>query len=238
MRKLLYTASAQGLLIALIGVTPAFAQGPPGGRGMMMGDASHSADMQLFHQLFEHRAEITRQVVARADGIETVTESKNPEVTRLLRTHVVSMLARVREGRPIHQRDPLFVELFKYADRIEARHEATTRGVRVIETKSSEPEDFVSLVTVKVRARGGVTHLEWTGTLDGVDARVHGVDLFVTYAYRRVDDRTLEGVVKVDGIVTSRSRETVSEDGRTLTIQTTGESAQQGVRSTTIFQRE
>ena len=100
----------------------------------MMGDAAHAADMQVFHQLFEHRTEISRQVIAREDGIETVTESNNPEVTRLLQTHVVSMLARVKEGRPIHLRDPLFVELFKYADRIEATHELTTGGVRVIET--------------------------------------------------------------------------------------------------------
>ena len=135
MTKRLYTAAlAQGLLVALLTVTPAFGQGGPGGRGMMMQDPAHGADMQLFHQLFEHRAEITRTVIAREDGIETVTESKNPEVTRLLQAHAASMLARVKEGRPIHQRDPLFVELFKYADRIQARHERTAGGVRVIET--------------------------------------------------------------------------------------------------------
>jgi len=134
MTNLLYASLAQGLLIVLLTGMPAFGQGGPGGRGMMMGDAAHAADMQLFHQLFDHRAEINRQVIARADGIETVTESKNPEVTRLLQTHVASMLARVNEGRPIHQRDPLFVELFKNADRIEARHELTAGGVRVIET--------------------------------------------------------------------------------------------------------
>ena len=39
----------------------------------------------------------------------------------------------MKEGRPIHQRDPLFAELFKNADRIEARHELTA-GVGVIET--------------------------------------------------------------------------------------------------------
>jgi hypothetical protein len=94
MTKRLHTASfIQVLLIALILVTPVFGQGGRGGRGMM-GDAAHAADMQLFHQLFEHRTEINRQVVAREDGIETVTESKNPEVTRLLQTHVVAMLAR------------------------------------------------------------------------------------------------------------------------------------------------
>lgn len=97
--------------------------------------------------------------------------------------------------------------------------------------------DGIHLVEDFVRPRGGVTHLEWTGALDGTDSRVHGVDRFVTYAYRRVDGRTLEGVVKVDGIVTSRSRETVSEDGQTLTIESTGENAQQGLRSVTVFQR-
>ena len=40
------------LLIALITVTPTFGQGARGGRGMMMGDAAHAADMQLSHQLF------------------------------------------------------------------------------------------------------------------------------------------------------------------------------------------
>ena len=132
-RRLHTAAFIQILLIALIPVTPTFGQGRHGGRGMM-GDAAHAADMQLFHQLFEHRAEINRQVTAREDGIETVTESKNPEVTRLLQMHVASMLARVKEGRPIHQRDPLFVELFKNADRIEARYELTAGGVRVVET--------------------------------------------------------------------------------------------------------
>lgn len=128
----------QMLLIALIAVTPSFGQGEMrGGRGMM-GDSAARADMQLFHQLFEHRAEITRQVIAREDGIETVTESKNPEVTRLLQAHVGSMLARVKDGRPIHLRDPLFAELFKFADRIEARYETTTGGVRVIETSKDE----------------------------------------------------------------------------------------------------
>ena len=35
------------------------------------------------------------------------------DATHAADMHVASMLARVKEGRPIHQRDPLFVELFK-----------------------------------------------------------------------------------------------------------------------------
>jgi hypothetical protein len=133
MTKRFCTATVIQMLLIAIAVTPSFGQGGRGGGGMM-GDAVHMADMQLFHQLFDHRMEIDRQVVKRQDGIETVTESKNPDVTRLLQAHVASMLARVKEARPIHQRDPLFAELFRYADRIEARHELTAGGVRVIET--------------------------------------------------------------------------------------------------------
>lgn len=134
MTKRLDTSTVvQVLLLALTIATPSFGQGGPGGRGMM-GGGPNAADMQLFHQLFEHRTEIDRQVVARQDGIETLTESKNPEVTRLLKAHVASMLARVKDARPIHQRDPLFAELFRYADRIDASYEPTAGGVRVIET--------------------------------------------------------------------------------------------------------
>lgn len=134
MTKQLHAAGpAQLLLIAALAITPAYAQGGRGGGGMMH-DAEHGADMQVFHQLFDHRSEITRQVVVRPDGVETVTESTNPEVTRLLQAHVAAMLARVKAARPIHQRDPLFAEVFKYADRIEARYELTAGGLRVFET--------------------------------------------------------------------------------------------------------
>jgi hypothetical protein len=135
MTSVLYATPAAALLALLLTVSPASGQGG-GCQGCpgMKGDPAHAADMQLFHQLFDHRSEITRQVLLRADGIETVTESTNLQVTRLLQTHVAAMLARVKEQRPIHQRDPLFAELFRYADRIEATQQVTPGGVRVIET--------------------------------------------------------------------------------------------------------
>jgi hypothetical protein len=125
------------LLIALITAAPVFGQGGRGGRGMLS-DGAHGADMQVLHQLFDHRTEIKRQVLMRQDGVETVTESLNSEVARLLQTHVASMLARVKEARPIHQRDPLFAELFRNADRIDARHQVTAAGIWVVET-SADP---------------------------------------------------------------------------------------------------
>jgi hypothetical protein len=119
-------------IVAMLTAVSAAGQGR-GGRGMM-GDAAQAGDMLVFHQLFDHRQEIKRQIIVRPDGVETITESTNPDVIRLLQTHVESMLARVREARPVHQRDPLFAELFRYAAQIEVRHKLTPQGIRVVET--------------------------------------------------------------------------------------------------------
>ena len=35
-------------------------------------------------------------------------------------------------------------------------------------------------------------HLEWTGKFDGNDYPVQGVEVVLTNAYRRVDDRTYD----------------------------------------------
>jgi hypothetical protein len=98
------------------------------------------------------------------------------------------------------------------------------RGTRLLELTPSG----IRLVEDFVRPRGGTVHLEWNGALDGRERRVHGVDLYVTYAYQQTDERTLEGVIRVDAVVASRSRETVSEDGRILTVETTAANAQSG----------
>jgi hypothetical protein len=112
------------------------------GRGMrgqmMMHDQDHHADMQLFHELLDNRERITRRITNLADGVDTVTESDDPAVAEKIRIHVVAMAARVKEGRPIHQRDPLFREIFRHADKIVMRHEPTANGIRVVET-STDP---------------------------------------------------------------------------------------------------
>jgi hypothetical protein len=46
-------------VIVAVAAVRAVGQGGRGGRGMM-GDATHTADMQVFHQLFDHRTEIKR----------------------------------------------------------------------------------------------------------------------------------------------------------------------------------
>jgi uncharacterized protein len=106
--------------------------------GGMMHDDDHAADMAMFQALIDHRHQIHRTVVKRADGVETVTESDDPQVTKLIQTHVNAMYGRVKEGRAIHLRDPLFKAIFENHDKIVMAHEMTPRGIKVVET-SADP---------------------------------------------------------------------------------------------------
>jgi hypothetical protein len=106
--------------------------GPPGR------DASFVKDRDDFHYLLQHHDKIERTVTDREDGVETLTESNDPEIAAKIQEHVDAMYNRVEEGRPIHMRDPLFAEVFRHADKIKMRVESTDKGVRVVET-SEDP---------------------------------------------------------------------------------------------------
>jgi len=107
-----------------------------GGHGPRGGDPAFAADRELFHFLLQHRAEIRREVTLLDNGVETLTESDEPEVVSAIRKHVASMEARVKDKKSIHRRDPLFAELFRHADQITFANERTNNGMRVIETAS------------------------------------------------------------------------------------------------------
>lgn len=121
------------------------AQGGPGrgnrggGRGRQggPGDAAHAVDMKAIQFLLANRSKIQRTVKNLPDGVETVTESDDPEVTKVLVEHVNAMYKRVEENRPIHARDPLFAELFRNASTLVMKVEKTEKGVKVIETSKN-----------------------------------------------------------------------------------------------------
>jgi hypothetical protein len=60
-------------------------------------------------------------------------------------------------------------------------------------------EDGMSVVYDMVGTRGGITHMEWIGKLDGKDYPVQGLDYVLTNAYTRLNDRSYRIVIKVDG---------------------------------------
>ena len=91
-----------------------------------------------------------------------------------------------------------------------------------------------------VGTRGGVTHMEWIGRFDGKDYAVQGVDSYVlTNAYRRIDDRSYEIIVKREGAIVATSRVFVSPDDKTLQV-TTEERSPQGhtVKTVAVYDRQ
>lgn len=99
--------------------------------------------------------------------------------------------------------------------------------------------DGFRVVYDMVHPRGGTTHLEWTGRVDGRDYALQGVDQPITYAYSIRDDGAHEIVVKIDGRVAARSRVSVSPDGRTMTTRTTTAGpGRQSTVSTTVYEKQ
>ena len=99
-------------------------------------------------------------------------------------------------------------------------------------------KDGLRVIYDMVRTRGGVTHVEWDGRFDGRDYPVQGIDSPMTNAYRRVDERSYQIVVKVDGREAATATAVVSRDGATLTVTTIerGSSGQKAV-STAMYRR-
>jgi len=107
-------------------------------------------------------------------------------------------------------------------------------------TSRIEPWEGGLKVTYEmVGIRGGVTHMEWTGKFDGKDYPLQGVDAVTTHAYRRIDDRSYEIVIKNDGVLQSTARVVVPGDGKTLQVVTEGRNAGgQIVKSTAVYERQ
>jgi len=108
-----------------------------GGRGQL-DDPRFTEDRKWFHFLLDNRMRISRTIEQLPNGVETVTESDDPEVAAGIQKHVAAMHVRLKEGRGIHLRDPLFREVFRHADEIHLTIEDIENGVRVTET-SDDP---------------------------------------------------------------------------------------------------
>jgi len=98
----------------------------------------HEKDIEIFQFLVDNREVIRRTVRQLPNGVETMTETDELEVRDKLRRHVDSMYHRFKENKPIRVRDPLFVEIFRNADKITLRVEQVEKGVRVRETSDDD----------------------------------------------------------------------------------------------------
>ena len=90
-----------------------------------------------------------------------------------------------------------------------------------------------------VHPRGGVTHLEWQGRIDGKDYLLQGIDAFVTYAYNQISPGVYETIVKMGGRLAAKSTVSVSLDGKTMTTTTKGiDSAGRPVTTMTVYEKQ
>ena len=78
------------------------------------------------------------------------------------------------------------------------------------------------IVVDTVPATGAAQHWEMTAMFDGKDHPVTGNPNADTISIRRIDDLTGESTFKKGGKVTATNRRTLSADGKTLTITSTG----------------
>lgn len=116
-------------------------------------DQRHDADRELFHFLLSNHEKITRKVTELPDGVETLTESADPEIAAKIKEHVRWMQHRVEHAKPIRRRDPLFEEIFKHTDKIEMKRTETDHGVRVLET--SDDPYVAELIKAHAKAVSG-----------------------------------------------------------------------------------
>jgi hypothetical protein len=87
--------------------------------------------------------------------------------------------------------------------------------------------------------QGKPSHIEWTGKFDGKDYPLTGVSNANMRAYKKINERTMDGITKQDGKVTGTSRIAVSADGmsRTVTADLTN-SAGKKTHSVTFYDKQ
>jgi hypothetical protein len=88
-----------------------------------------------------------------------------------------------------------------------------------------------------VAERGGVTHWEWTGKLDGNDYALQGNEELVTNAYSRTGDNVYEVVNKVNGRATSATQIAISPNGKVMTVTSKVSAQGQSVVNTAIYEK-
>jgi len=117
--------------------------------GGMMGmahDPTTMAQLRVIHTLFVNHDRIKRTVTNLPDGIRTVTESDDPQIAALLKSHVSDMMKRVGAGDdpglPIES-DALH-SIFRDKDKVRTSTETTAKGVVVVQT-SDDPKVVAEL---------------------------------------------------------------------------------------------
>ena len=87
-------------------------------------------------------------------------------------------------------------------------------------------------------AKGKPTHNEWSGNFDGKDCPVTGDPKSDARSYTRVNDGTLDFVIKKGGKVTAKGRIVIATDGKSRTVTSWAPNSKgKWVRSTAVYDK-
>ena len=117
--------------------------------GMMLNGRDTTRDeVEEMHAMFMRHPDITRSVTNLPDGIETLTESTDPDLTAAITGHVVKMVERIEDGRDpmVPIQSPTLQILFERGDSITTEMTPTENGIRVTQT-STDPDVVAALQT-------------------------------------------------------------------------------------------
>lgn len=129
------------LLTALLGAgsSDAFAQ-----ESSAPAPGTLAYDKGVWITLLRNHTAIRREVRHLENGVEAVTESDDPAIAELIRDHALAMKHRMSVGARVRVWDPVFLELFEHADKIQLRVTTTDKGVSIVET-SDDPHTVMLL---------------------------------------------------------------------------------------------
>ncbi|HVK05746.1 MAG TPA: hypothetical protein VM490_19910 [Armatimonadaceae bacterium] len=128
----------RGMMGGMQGMGPMHGGGGMQGQSMGNMHGGGMGEMASAHGLLARHDQVRRSVRHLPDGVETLTESDDPEVAALLKQHVPAMYARMKSGRPVMPMHPVFAELARFAGQVEEKVTLTEKGVHVVSTSKDK----------------------------------------------------------------------------------------------------
>ena len=105
------------------------------------------------HTLFDQHSKVIRKVTLTENGYVALTESKDPNVAKVLRSHVKQMSERLQSGRMIRGWDPAFREMVQHYDDLTHKVETTTEGLKITVQGTTEAAIKVAQNHAKIITR-------------------------------------------------------------------------------------
>lgn len=83
------------------------------------------------HSLFNQHERITRSVELTENGYVSLTETDDPKLASILKSHVRQMRTRLKSGKMVRRWDPAFPEIVMHYENMQHKIEPTNKGIKV-----------------------------------------------------------------------------------------------------------